>query len=349
MSFHFLTKRISQFLFVLALPVLTLAAHFNDKMPVAQAQDVGSTKLVYLEALDATISDADRYLDAYCTKGMICKTGDFNGDGRKDVVAFFRDWSVENQGDVYVTLATRQETMGESQFWHRWFCIHEEVCEVGDFNGDGLDDIVTFLRDSASGSARGDVRVALSNGREFLPAAAGSLWHGWFCIREETCTTGDINGDGKDDIIAFIRDTPDKKTEYRNGTVVVALSNGARFEPSGVVPIWANGFCFADEQCFTGDFNGDKKEDLLAIGNGVRVAISQGTSFSAVQTRDVFPCGSIPLTRCEIRIDDYNNDQHDDILAIEFGQRRGTCFPAIISISEQTGSFALPRGVTPCK
>ena len=56
--------------------------------------------------------------------------------------------------------------------WHRSFCQRGEVCQVGDFNGDGRDDIVTFIRNSAPGERVGDVLVALSDGSRFTPQPA---------------------------------------------------------------------------------------------------------------------------------------------------------------------------------
>jgi hypothetical protein len=43
-----------------------------------------------------------------------------------------------------------------------WMCVGQEVCAVGDFNRDGRDDVVAFVRDTQSGAGRGDVQVALS-------------------------------------------------------------------------------------------------------------------------------------------------------------------------------------------
>jgi hypothetical protein len=95
--------------------------------------------------------------------------GDFNGDGADDIVGFSRS----TDADVYVALSSRY-SFGVVQQWHTFFAYGTEIPGVGDFNGDGKDDIVTFTRGSTA-----DVYVALSDGRRFN--GTGERWHDSFC------------------------------------------------------------------------------------------------------------------------------------------------------------------------
>lgn len=52
---------------------------------------------------------------------------------------------------------------------------------------------MSFVRDARTGAARGDVRVALSNGLSF---GLTSAWHDWFCVGQESPAVDDFNGDG---------------------------------------------------------------------------------------------------------------------------------------------------------
>ncbi|MFO0930647.1 MAG: VCBS repeat-containing protein [Gemmataceae bacterium] len=137
--------------------------------------------------------------------------GDFNGDGKKDLATFTRG----STGDVYVALSTGSGFSGTGWKWHNNFCFGSEVPLVGDFNGDGKDDIATFTRGST-----GDVYVALSTGSSF--SGTGWKWHNNFCFGTEVPLVGDFNGDGKDDIATFTRGS--------TGDVFVALSNGKRIQ-----------------------------------------------------------------------------------------------------------------------
>ncbi len=157
--------------------------------------------------------------------------------------------------------------------WHEYLCIGDEVCSVGDFNGDGKDDIIAFARSTQGGASEGDVRVALSDGTHF---GSNDQWHDFFCIGNEVCTAGDVNGDGKADIIAFVRDT--QGGIYR-GDVWVALSTGSSF---GQASIWHDFFCIGSEVCTVGDVNGDGKDDIIAFVRSTQGGASQGDVYVAL-------------------------------------------------------------------
>ncbi|MDQ1644947.1 MAG: hypothetical protein QOJ50_1131, partial [Cryptosporangiaceae bacterium] len=133
-------------------------------------------------------------LPSLATDGVSSASGDFNGDGRKDIATFTRGGS----GDVYVALSNGSSFVGTGWKWHDNFAFNRELPLVGDFNGDGRDDIATFTRGSSA-----DVYVALSTGSSFV--GTGWKWHDWFAANNEIPAVGDFNGDGRDDIATFTR------------------------------------------------------------------------------------------------------------------------------------------------
>src|SRR5581483_496336 len=171
--------------------------------------------LEHLEARDLmtvtpTFGSEQKWHDNFSFGSEVPLVGDFNGDGKADLATFTRG----STGDVYVALSTGSGFVGTGWKWHDNFCFGTEIPLIGDFNGDGKDDLATFTRGSS-----GDVYVALSTGSGFV--GTGWKWHDAFCFGSETPLVGDFNGDGKADLATLTRGT--------SGDVYVALSNGSGF------------------------------------------------------------------------------------------------------------------------
>ncbi|MEV7041969.1 FG-GAP-like repeat-containing protein [Amycolatopsis sp. NPDC051061] len=237
-------------------------------------------------------------------------SGDFNGDGKADVVTFARGTT----GDVFVALSDGTKFSGTSTMWHDNFAFSNEFPAVGDFNGDGKDDIAVFTRGTAA-----DVYVALSDGTKFVGDAV--KWHDFFGLGDELPTVGDFNGDGKDDIATFARGT--------TGDVFVALSDGTRF--SGTSTMWHDNFAFNAEVPAIGDFNGDGKDDIATFTRGtagdVYVALSDGTEFvgDAVKWHEFFGIGDeVPA------VGDFTGDGKDDLGLF----KRGSTSDVLVAVSD---------------
>ena len=167
-----------------------------------------------------------------------------------------------------------QPAAGVPQRMNLTFCLGEQICEVGDVNGDGRDDLVAFARATLGGRRAGDVWVARSRGSWFEPA---ERWASDFCKGNAECYLGNVDGDrpkrrGRDtraDLIAFVKDTrgPD-----RLGQVMIARSNGHGFDQLQIAQYQEKDtyhtmtFCIGNEVCRVGDIDGDGKVDLVAFG-----------------------------------------------------------------------------------
>jgi hypothetical protein len=228
----------------------------------------GNTGDVYVALSNGTSFGAGQKWHEWFAPGAeIGAVGDVNGDGKADIVAFTHNAA----GDVYVALSTGSSFAGTAVKWHEHFSITGEYPALGDVDGDGKDDIITFTQGSA---AAADVIVALSTGSSF---GAPQKWHDLFAVGAELPRVGDVNGDGKDDIVTFTCDA--------NADVYAATSTGSSFV--GTTVKWNDFFCLAGEFPYLADANGDGKDDILVFtkgtANDVYVGLSTGTTFSASQ------------------------------------------------------------------
>ncbi|GAI54086.1 unnamed protein product, partial [marine sediment metagenome] len=107
------------------------------------------------------------------TPGAVLRFGDPGGDGYMNKVEFYQDSKeVEVNGTV----------------WGTDFSPNGEIPFVGDFDGDGYDDVISFERGRWAG-----VRVARSVPGE-SKFGTFYLWHSEFCLEGELPLVGDFNG-----------------------------------------------------------------------------------------------------------------------------------------------------------
>ncbi len=188
-----------------------------------------------------------------------------------------------------------------TSYWGTWSPAVTWVdVQVGDFTGDGKDDIVGRILQS------GDWWLARSNGSGFT----NSLWGHWSpSVTWVDVQVGDFNGDGKADIIGRVAGT---------GQWWVGLSTGSSFTTT-LWGNWYSGFSWVDTQ--VGDFNGNGKSDIAsrALENGQWwVGLSTGSSFVDTLWATWYP----GLTWVDVKVGDFNGDGKADITgrALESGQ-----------------------------
>jgi Peptidase family M28/FG-GAP-like repeat len=164
-----------------------------------------------------------RTLWTYWSPGADYKLGDFNGDGRQDLIGRVGDY-------LHVAISTGGGFLA-SQPWTYWNPAADYL--PGDFTGDGKWDII--------GRTGTDVHVARSTGTAFLPSSVWTYWN-----NSATLTPGDFNGDGRADIAGTL-----------GADVHVAYSSGNAFSASTV---WGR-INSTDEPMFA-DVTGDRRADL---------------------------------------------------------------------------------------
>jgi hypothetical protein len=261
---------------------------------------------------------------------------DMNGDGYADIVGFgfagtWVSYGSANGGFSAASLVV--SNFGQSSGWSTNNLYHRELADV---NGDGKADILGF------GFAGTWVSLAGANGTFSAPTlglAQFGAAQGWVTQDAFARTTGDINGDGKADIVGFGQAGTWSALSNGDGTfrtVQVALSG------FGVNQGWSSDNSFHRSLA---DVNGDGKADLVGFGiAGTWVALSNGdgtflnaqlatANFGKNQgwaTNDSFPR----------LIADVNGDEVSDIVGfgiagtwISFGNGDGTFTDASFDVN----------------
>jgi Ca2+-binding RTX toxin-like protein len=193
---------------------------------------------------------------------------DVNGDGFQDIVGFGQSGVLVSFGSAkggFSTAAQVLANFGQASGWTSDNQFHRELADV---NGDGRADIVGF------GVAGTFVSLAKADGSFANPVFAAANFganQGWTTQDAFARVTGDVNGDGKADIIGF-----------GVGGTLVALGNGdGSFGTAalilgnfGLQQGWSSDNAFHRT---VADVNGDGFDDIIGFGKaGTYVALSKG-------------------------------------------------------------------------
>ncbi|HLC38833.1 MAG TPA: MopE-related protein [Patescibacteria group bacterium] len=226
--------------------------------------------------------------------------GDFSGDG-KDDLAFVKNVSISTQR-WYVKLSTGT-SFGAAAIWEADFGNLGDSWFVGDFTGDGKDDLA-LVRNVSSAAQRW--YVLPSTGTEF---GAAAIWEADFGNLGDKWFVGDFNADSRSDLALVKNISAGTQKWY------TILSSGSDF---GTAAIWAPDFGNLGDKWFAGDFNADSRSDLALVRNvsaGVQrwyISLSSGTSFLAptIWAPDFGNLGDSWF------VGDFNKDNRSDLVMV---------------------------------
>ena len=290
-------------------PAAIVAGDFNGdgKIDLAVANSslingtVGNSVSILLGNGDGTFQAAVNY-PAGSTPFSLA-TGDFNGDGKTDLVA-----ADIGSNSIAILLGNGDGTFQPLVSYSAG--VKTASVAVGDFNGDGKADIV------ASNFGDNTVSVLLGNGDgTFAKAVSYAAGTGPYFV-----AIGDFNSDGKADLAV---------TDSTGGGVAILPGNGdGTFQDAVIYAAGPN-----PDYVAVGDFNGDGKPDLaVANGNGVGVLIGNGDG--TFQTQVNYAAG---MTTDFVATGDFNGDGKLDlafvaspnVVGIMFGKGDGTFQAAV--------------------
>jgi hypothetical protein len=222
-------------------------------------------------------------------------TGDFNGDGRADMIQALRGWT---------TIPTCLSTSSGG-----WSCTNpaatiydygsaEQRFLTGDFNGDHRTDVAQVYR-----GWQGNIPVCLSTGS------------GWSCSNpsaavanaspEQRFLTGDFNADGKTDVFQVYR---------RWHSIPVCRSTGSGWSCVDL-PATIYDWGTSEQEFLTGDFNGDGRTDMVQAYRGwgsIPTCLSTGAGWSCSNpAATMYDWGT---TEQQFLTGDFNGDGKTDVV-----------------------------------
>jgi RHS repeat-associated protein len=227
--------------------------------------------------------------------GKQLAAGDFNGDGRTDLVSYSLG-SGSLQAELYIS--TGNAFVYSPALKNAPFNGKLSDVTLGDFDGDGKTDLASHV----IGAGGWRIDVYRSTGTKLVHEAKWGHNQGTPSTAHRF-RTGDFNGDGKTDLLRFWDDGGKLSAD-------VHLSTGGRFE----LQAWLRkkGAAGDLKRLKTGDFNGDGKTDLVQLDLG-NLYLSTG--------RFDFPGGGFTLPAwgtgvklgCTV-IGDFNGDGTSDLM-----------------------------------
>ncbi|MCZ0980914.1 FG-GAP-like repeat-containing protein [Streptomyces diastatochromogenes] len=186
--------------------------------------------------------------------------GDFDGDGRDDLMGFhgYSDGSVT--AFSFLTQAAGRPVQRSSIKLTTGWDWSRSTPMAGDLNGDGRDDLV-FVYDYGNGDTGFFKALARTDGTFDNPVLSHRSGAGNWWTSSARYAVGDTNGDGRDDLIGFYG--------YASGEArlftYTAQADGTlgRSMPSWYVP--AGTWERERVKLTTGDYNKDGREDLAVM------------------------------------------------------------------------------------
>jgi hypothetical protein len=262
------------------------------------------------------------------TQPAAVAVGDFNGDGKPDLVI-----ANASSNTVSVLLNTTPAGATTPSFAaQQTFAVgmSPEAVAVGDINGDGKPDLIVVN----SGSNTVSVLLNTTATGATTPSFAAQQT---FAVgtQPHAVAVGDFNGDGKPDL-AVANTGSDTVSVLLNTTAMGATTPSFAAQQTFAVGTAPDGVA-------VGDFNGDGKPDLAVANSGsntVSVLLdttAMGATVPSFAVQQTFAVGMNPVS---VAVGDINGDGKPDLAVVNSGSNTVSVLLNTTTMGATTPSFA---------
>ncbi len=209
--------------------------------------------------------------------GTKLAAGDFNNDGKDDLVVFY-GYAAQRQTRAFVFKAGASNTFNAPTVWWdsgpgNWDWDGTKL-QVGDYNGDGSDDLAAFYGYFAQRQARAFVFDSNGTNSFNAPTVWWDSGPGNWDAAGTKLASGDFNNDGKDDLLAFYGYFVQRQTR------AFVFKAGASNNFNAPTTWWDSGpgnWDWAGTKLSVGNFDTDPGSDIAALygygGNQTRIFV----------------------------------------------------------------------------
>ncbi len=254
--------------------------------------------------------------------------GDFNGDGTLDVM------DTNGIDTNTVSLGRGDGSFQTNQLYTYNTSLVANNVATADFNGDGFPDIVQSL----SGGANAKIGINLGSSHGVLGTT--SLVTVSTCANNlvEWVATGDVNGDGKADIVATMQDATFAGCQNNTVAVLTGLGTG-KFKKAVYYPTGATA---QEGIVYLVDVNGDGKLDIVTenADGTISVLVNKG---NGTYNAGVLNTGMVSINPFShyLTFADFTGDGKMDI-AVAPNQNAGSLAAVYVLPGNGNGTFGAP-------